>query len=425
MNHLKRIYPESSTHIRFNLLGSDYIDYLTDNMIRNLDLRNETEKTKIFNMRYHSNAIDIYYLSSWEKTYNGGYLLGVANGIPSTSLILSPKFATWDENTPAHEAGHCFGLFHTHHGTSAWEDGIPEFVDGSNSTTAGDLIADTPADPNAWIGGKYDSSRGLRDGHGQSYTPDPHNVMSYSHISDQELTPLQIERIHNFLSNNSTVSAMATRPISAGGTQFGGTGTLHFSEKTKTLTFPTVASDEAVTWTIYQRSGYNSSTSLANATVTTKTGASITLTHNNPADYYEVYAATTTPYGVERKSVWKATAGVPSAAVGGTLSWTGGNTSGSFPGYSPTLVLPNFDTSLDLKYTDLANPISRQGITYRLYTSAGGMMESTWGDFCISEMDCSRGYVEVQAVDNCCGEGMKWRIECQSRWDIFSLDVKL
>ncbi|MDE6164000.1 MAG: hypothetical protein K2F62_00205, partial [Muribaculaceae bacterium] len=195
--------------------------------------------------------------------------------------------------------------------------------------------------------------------------------------------------------------------------------------RTKTLTFPVAAEDEVVTWTISKRSGSSGDSSLASPQVTKKTGKSITIEHTSQADYYEIYASTTTPTGNERKSkVWKATAGVPSPAVGGTLSWSGGNASGSFPGYNPTLVLPNYDTNLDLKYTDLANPISRQGITYRLYTSAGGVQESTWGNFFISEMDISRGYVEVQAVDNCCGGGMVWRIDCVSKWDMFTLDMK-
>ena len=40
-------------------------------------------------------------------------------------------------------------------------------------------------------------------------------------------------------------------------------------------------------------------------------------------------------------------------------------------------------------------------------------------------MDCSRGYIEVQAVDDCCGaDGIRWQINCQTRWDTFSLDMK-
>lgn len=341
LNNLKSIYPENSTHIRFQLTGSDYIDYLTNNLINNLDISNDTEREKICALNSHADALDIYYLSYWEKTYGGNKALGIANGIPSTALILSPKYPGENINTPAHEAGHCFGLFHTHHGTSANEDGIPELVDGSNSTIAGDEIADTPADPGAWKKDHtYNAGLGLHDANYQSYNPDPHNVMSYSGHPEQYVTALQIQRLHNFLSFNDAVSAMvAKRPISITGTQFGGTGSFHFVEKSRTLTFPRVADDEEVTWTIRQRSGYNTDTSLANATVTTKTGPSVTITHNHPADCYEVYATTTTPYGVERKSqVWKASAGVPSAAVGGVLTWScADGTSGSFPVIIPRL----------------------------------------------------------------------------------------
>ncbi|MDE5646442.1 MAG: hypothetical protein K2I57_01250, partial [Muribaculaceae bacterium] len=234
------------------------------------------------------------------------------------------------------------------------------------------------------------------------------------------------DRVYYFLSVNSIVGNVAARHIAPTEADMGGTGNLHFSEQTKTLTFPVAADDEAVTWTISQRSSSGNATYQASPQVSTKTGKSITIQRSGVADYFEIYATTITPTGAERKSkVWKATAGVPSAAVG-TLKWTGGDgTSGSFPGSNPTLVLRNYDTSLDLKYTDLANPTYRSGVKYRLYTSAGGMLESSYGDFCISEMDCSRGYVEVQAVDNCCGaDGIRWRIDCESRFDMFSLDMK-
>lgn len=76
-----------------------------------------------------------------------------------------------------------------------------------------------------------------------------------------------------------------------------------------------------------------------------------------------------------------------------------------------------------MKYTDPANPTFRNGMKYKLYNSAGGVYEAMDGYFVISEMDISRGYVEVQAIDNCCGEGMRWRINCTSRFDLFSLDL--
>ena len=434
LDHLKAAYPESSTHIRFNIIGSEYIDYLTDYMVQNLDIKNNaTERNKIFAMNPHAYAIDIYYLSSWEKMYgekNDQLLLGKANGIPSTSLILSPKYTIWDRFTPAHEVGHCLGLFHTHQDTENIKTNPnaknAELVNGSNSTKAGDLLSDTPADPNAWINGKYNSSLQLRDANGDFYSPDRENLMSYAHNDEtQKVTSQQIERMHNFLSNNATISKMASnRGIGLVGTPLGGAGNQHFTEKSRTLTFPAVADDEEVTWTIYQRSDYGYSTSHANPSVTTKKGHSITIERYGIADCYEIYATTTTPYGAERRAEWKASAGVPSPAVG-TLNWTakGGSLMGSFPGYNPTITVFH-DLDLSFNYTDFANPAYRSGMTYRVYTAYGGMYETSM-DVVLSDMECSGGYIDVQVVDPCCGASSSmFRINCELRWDVYSLDIK-
>ena len=53
-----------------------------------------------------------------------------------------------------------------------------EFVDGSNSTTCGDYISDTPADPYKWSGCSYVGTD--LDEHGQRYAPDPSNYMPYA-----------------------------------------------------------------------------------------------------------------------------------------------------------------------------------------------------------------------------------------------------
>jgi len=79
----------------------------------------------------------------------------------------------------SHEMGHYFGLPHTFEGSG-------ELVDGSNCSTAGDLICDTPADP--YIDGtdgedyvdadcKFIDMQ--QDANGDYYTPDVGNIMSY------------------------------------------------------------------------------------------------------------------------------------------------------------------------------------------------------------------------------------------------------
>lgn len=122
---------------------------------------------------------------------------GVTSKIyPNCVLITSAAdVAVW-----THEMGHVFGLMHTHYGTEYKHNkkgetgGIAEYADGSNSDTAGDYMADTPADPNIWTDGRYSGT--VRDDHGQAYNPDPTNFMSYSGSPRSRFTPLQIKKMH-------------------------------------------------------------------------------------------------------------------------------------------------------------------------------------------------------------------------------------
>ena len=52
----------------------------------------------------------------------------------------------YNGSTIIHEFGHYFSLFHTHGPTNSAI--TTELVDGSNCTTSGDELCDTPADPN-------------------------------------------------------------------------------------------------------------------------------------------------------------------------------------------------------------------------------------------------------------------------------------
>lgn len=78
-----------------------------------------------------------------------------------------------------HELGHYFDLLHTHETANG-----AELVDGSNCTTAGDGLCDTPADPTLDEGTNINSScvyNGTEtDANGDSYSPDTHALMSYA-----------------------------------------------------------------------------------------------------------------------------------------------------------------------------------------------------------------------------------------------------
>ncbi|CAL2063965.1 FG-GAP-like repeat-containing protein [Tenacibaculum sp. 190524A05c] len=100
---------------------------------------------------------------------------------PSTDAkkqhILMKNSHVTNESTLAHEIGHWFDLWHTHETVAG-----SELVNGSNCSSAGDLICDTAADPS--LSGRVNNSCGYtgtaRDANRDLYTPDPRNLMSYS-----------------------------------------------------------------------------------------------------------------------------------------------------------------------------------------------------------------------------------------------------
>jgi len=105
-----------------------------------------------------------------------------------------------DSSTFSHEIGHYFDLYHTHEPAFGLE-----CVDGSNCTSAGDLLCDTPADPLLgfsnvsgceYIGSARDSCNN------EPYAPDPANIMSYSPQSCTDIfTPDQYARARATLEN--------------------------------------------------------------------------------------------------------------------------------------------------------------------------------------------------------------------------------
>ena len=78
----------------------------------------------------------------------------------------------------AHEIGHILTLLHTH--SELYGE---EFVDGTNCGTQGDLVCDTPADPDLSLPDMVDDCTYIgtgTDSNGDSYMPNVNNIMSYS-----------------------------------------------------------------------------------------------------------------------------------------------------------------------------------------------------------------------------------------------------
>ncbi len=92
--------------------------------------------------------------------------------------IIMQNSCSTNGSTLAHEIGHYFSLFHTHHTQFG-----SELANGTNCDSSGDLICDTPADPGlsnnnvnqacVYVGTEQDPI-------GDPYTPNVRNIMSYS-----------------------------------------------------------------------------------------------------------------------------------------------------------------------------------------------------------------------------------------------------
>ncbi|MBP7450296.1 MAG: hypothetical protein KA817_09670 [Flavobacteriales bacterium] len=113
----------------------------------------------------------------------------------------------------AHEVGHVLGLMHTHDTNFG-----AELVDGSNCATAGDLICDTPADPNLGISGMIDYVTCTyigtgTDANGQAYTPSTTNIMSYAPCALNTFTPGQGQVMNYVLDNVKTNLHVSYQPV--------------------------------------------------------------------------------------------------------------------------------------------------------------------------------------------------------------------
>ena len=140
------------------------------------------------------NAINFYLInssSSW---------IGRAGAILSKNLVMMNSFAT--TGVAAHEVGHCLNLWHTFQGTASGTSGCPELINGSNCTTCGDYICDTPADANIGATG--------------GYNPDLTNTMSYSPpASLNHFSILQGDRMRSAINNSSILTQIVSTQCSS------------------------------------------------------------------------------------------------------------------------------------------------------------------------------------------------------------------
>jgi len=143
----------------------------------------------------------LYTLYQTPKTINV-YLSRVITTSPNDSVCGMGAFPGGDDaiwmskacltgKTFPHEMGHFFGLHHT------FETNLGiELVNGSNCSTTGDLICDTPADPDGGTSNDCQLSPYTQDANGDWYVPHIGNIMSYySDGCSCSFTPQQYNRM--------------------------------------------------------------------------------------------------------------------------------------------------------------------------------------------------------------------------------------
>ncbi len=144
---------------------------------------------------------------------------------PTNSLQSTRSFITTQENSQIehvgnqlmpHELGHNFNLMHTFGPQNPTRELVTRGA-GANCATEGDLICDTPADPDGIAGANllysadgcpsYDPNSRARDAMGAAYAPSITNIMSYYNPCTHDFTPGQYERIQEGLALRQTHTA--------------------------------------------------------------------------------------------------------------------------------------------------------------------------------------------------------------------------
>jgi hypothetical protein len=159
------------------------------------------EENSLAATRDEANVLNIYFVGSITSS-SGNDICGYTYYPKSNKdrMVIASGCLN-NTTTLAHEMGHYFALLHTH-GMSGNEI---ESVDGTNCSVAGDLLCDTPADPNldGMVNNECQYTGSETDPNGAPYNPDTRNIMSYApSYCRAEFTQEQLDLISLVMEQN-------------------------------------------------------------------------------------------------------------------------------------------------------------------------------------------------------------------------------
>tara|TARA_B110000503_G_scaffold93005_1_gene140298 strand:+ start:95691 stop:97451 length:1761 start_codon:yes stop_codon:yes gene_type:complete len=164
----------------------DEVNYINSSSLYDFD--SDTQQDLLFS-NHQENILNVYFVNDISFGSGGAcgytYLPGNTNQYYDAVVMDNDCTTSQSGTTLTHEMGHHLNLIHTHgpqNGTLT-----DELVNGTNCSVAGDLLCDTPADPQLGYSNVNDvnclyseSGPPTTDAQGNLFDPDTSNIMSYA-----------------------------------------------------------------------------------------------------------------------------------------------------------------------------------------------------------------------------------------------------
>ncbi|MGJ8743241.1 PKD domain-containing protein [Polaribacter sp.] len=248
------------------------INYIDDDNYYDYD---KSEMTALHTAHGVANVLNIYIANS--VTSSGTSICGHAQFPGGLDFAILPEICAMNGSTFAHEVGHYFNAYHTHETYLG-----AELVDGSNCSSKGDVVCDTPADPS--LSGKVDIYNCVytgtnTDGNGQTYTPPVSNIMSYSAKGCRVVfTDEQYARMLASIDNDRSYLNCPTSTLE---TNFRSFPDLNNCTNSLDVEFSNLTTGNATSWSWDFGDGNTATTQTPTHTYTTPGSYSVSLSANN------------------------------------------------------------------------------------------------------------------------------------------------